>query len=550
MPYGDDGEILNSLNFRLSATTYAWGPFTLGIAAFPGGSYPVNQGTDTDPFWFFGTCSGGTNQWTAASVIASSSEGVPNLGIENSAALVPMASIEIYVKAQLFIVNTVTDTAAVTLTIPVTGLNVEDVGYGGGATIIVPYATWQPLRATGQQHKIVMKAYVAHFAYIKGCWSGGDHTARSYENTENTSELIPTGPGTQDWEKGWVDNVNSPVIATWSGTQVLQRISNSAYQSSAITLEAFLSAKLPDHPVNGIVDNSLSTGGFFDTPDTLTVNVIWYGLPMIKAEQYHSLGLKADGTAVAVGWNDWGEIDVSSWTNIIAISAGSEFSLGLKADGTVVAVGDNRNEACNVSGWTNIIAIAAGAYHSLGLKADGTVVASGLNDVSQCDVSSWTNIIAISSQNRHSLGLRSNGTVVAIGENADGECDVSGWSGITAISAGSYHSLGLKADGSVVAVGWNDWGEIDVSSWAGLVGISAGFFYSLGFKADGSVVAVGNNDYGQLNVGSWTGLLAISAGIYHTLGLKPDGTVLAVGYNNIGFNGSGNCDVSGWDLIP
>jgi hypothetical protein len=538
MAYGDDGEILNSLNFRLSADTYAWGPFTLGIVAFPSGSYPVNQGTDTDPFWFFGTNTGGTNQWTAASVIASSSEGVPNLGIENSAALISMASIEIYVKAQLFIVNTVTDTAGATLTIPVTGLNTS-----GGATVNVPHTAWQPLRATGQQHKIVMRVYIAHFAYHKGCWSGGDHTARSYENTVNSSELVPTSPGTYDWEQGWVDNVNSPVIATWSVPQVLQRTSNSAYQSSSITLEAFLSHILPDHPVYGAADNSIPTGGFFDTPDTLKVNVIWVQVA-IAAGDLHSLGHKTDGTVVAVGQHGSSQCDVDSWTGIVAISAGGAHSLGLESDGTVVAVGSNYWGQLNVSGWTNIIAIAAGSNHSLGLKADGTVVGVGYNSDGKCNVSGWSGIIAISAGSAQSLGLKSDNTVVAVGNNSYGQCDVSGWTGIVAISTGSACSLGLKSDGTVVGVGYNGDGRRNVSGWSGIIAISANN-HSLGLKSDGTVVATGSNDYGELDVSGWSGIIAIAAGSEFSLGLKADGTVVATGSNS-----HGQCDVSSWDLIP
>ena len=38
----------------------------------------------------------------------------------------------------------------------------------------------------------------------------------------------------------------------------------------------------------------------------------------------------------------------------MAISAGMYHTVGLKADGTVVAVGDNGKGQCDVSGWTDI----------------------------------------------------------------------------------------------------------------------------------------------------------------------------------------------------
>ena len=63
------------------------------------------------------------------------------------------------------------------------------------------------------------------------------------------------------------------------------------------------------------------------------------------------MGLKADGTVVAVGKNDHGQCDVSDWRDIVAISAGRTHTVGLKADGTVVSVGDNGKGQCNVTGW-------------------------------------------------------------------------------------------------------------------------------------------------------------------------------------------------------
>ena len=53
------------------------------------------------------------------------------------------------------------------------------------------------------------------------------------------------------------------------------------------------------------------------------------------------MGLKSDGTVVAVGYNCYGQLDVGSWSNIVQVAAGEIHTVGLKSDGTVVAVGDN-----------------------------------------------------------------------------------------------------------------------------------------------------------------------------------------------------------------
>ena len=46
--------------------------------------------------------------------------------------------------------------------------------------------------------------------------------------------------------------------------------------------------------------------------------------------------------------------DLSDWENIVAIASGGQHVIGLKADGTVVAVGDNNFGQCDVSDWKDI----------------------------------------------------------------------------------------------------------------------------------------------------------------------------------------------------
>ncbi len=99
----------------------------------------------------------------------------------------------------------------------------------------------------------------------------------------------------------------------------------------------------------------------------------------IAAGMNYTVGLKEDGTVSAVGYNENGQLNVSSWTNIKAVAAGWYHTVGLKEDGTVVAVGNSRSGQLNVSSWTNIKAVAAGISHTVGLKEDGTVVAVGDN---------------------------------------------------------------------------------------------------------------------------------------------------------------------------
>lgn len=264
----------------------------------------------------------------------------------------------------------------------------------------------------------------------------------------------------------------------------------------------------------------------------------------LVAEGNHTVGLKADGTVVAVGNNNYGRCDVSDWTAIVAVSTGDSHTVGLKADSTVVAVGSNNYGRCNVSDWTNIAAVSAGSSHTVGLKDDGTVLAVGSNTYGQCSVSGWMDIVAVSAGTGYTVGLKADGTVVATGCNDDGRCNVSSWADIVAVSAGASHTVGLKADGTVVAVGDNTYGQCDLRGWTNIIAVSAGVGYTVGLKADGTVVAIGSDSYGKCNVRRWTDIVAVSAGNGHTVGLKADGTVVATGDN-----ADGQCDVLGWTDI-
>jgi len=104
-------------------------------------------------------------------------------------------------------------------------------------------------------------------------------------------------------------------------------------------------------------------------------------------------GIKTDGTVVAADVCPFGsngvECNTGDWRDIVAVAEGDRHTVGLKADGTVVAVGRNDDCQCNTGNWCDIVAIAAGARHTVGLKADGTVVAVGNNQYGQCNTDGW-----------------------------------------------------------------------------------------------------------------------------------------------------------------
>lgn len=272
---------------------------------------------------------------------------------------------------------------------------------------------------------------------------------------------------------------------------------------------------------------------------------------LIAAGRVWTVGLRADGVAMACGYNSNGQCNISDWTDIVAVACGGFHTVGLHSNGTVVACGGDGNGWRGISNWTNIVAIAGGVEHTIGLRVDGTVVACGKKSYGQCDVSGWTDIVAIACSDLHTVGLRSNGTVVACGNNMSGQCNVSNWTDIVAIACGLEHTVGLRSDGTVVACGDNSktlydtfGGPCNVSDWTGIIAITCGLSQTLGLRADGTVVACGYNPNGQCNVSDWTDIVAVASGGCQTLGVHSDGTVVVCGDNE-----DGRLDASGWKLF-
>ncbi len=313
----------------------------------------------------------------------------------------------------------------------------------------------------------------------------------------------------------------------------------------------------------------------------------WQDIVAIAVSSNHLVGLKADGTVLAIGSNACGQCEVSDWSDIVAISAGGTHTVGLRADGTVLATRytgspEKYHGQCDVNAWSGIREIAAGSdlwgAYTVGVKEDGTVVCTGSGNFGRCDVSDWRNIrlpsysntdivkpeptsvpmplqtieptpeplriVDIAGNTNITVVLYSDGTTAALGHNTLGQCDVLDWRDIEKIYVGSAHTLGLHADGTVSAVGGRSFGECDVSDWTDVMDISASNGVTIALKKDGTVVACGQNGNGQCNVSDWSGIIAIDTGWRNTLGLRENGTVVAAGINTYG-----QCNVSDWTEI-
>ena len=152
----------------------------------------------------------------------------------------------------------------------------------------------------------------------------------------------------------------------------------------------------------------------------------------VETARYAIIGRKTDGTMVCQGPDgSWVEavLEESGWTDVQEICLANTLLLVLKTDGTVTAVGttnsmgtveiENAYGRLNVSEWTDIVAVSGDDFYSVGLKADGTVVTAGLNRHGRCHVTDWTDIAAVWADYDFTLGLKSDGTFVLAGQVID-----------------------------------------------------------------------------------------------------------------------------------
>ena len=156
-------------------------------------------------------------------------------------------------------------------------------------------------------------------------------------------------------------------------------------------------------------------------------------------------GQLGDGTSV----NKAAPAQVAGLSGIVAIAAGGYHSLALKADGTAWAWGQNsfgqlgdgtltkKESPVQVSGLSGAEKIAAGENHSLAIKPDGTAWVWGYN----------------------AYGQLGNGAFET--SRVPVQC---GMGQATAIAAGYEHNLALKEDGTAWAWGYSTYGQLGLPS--------------------------------------------------------------------------------------
>ena len=310
-------------------------------------------------------------------------------------------------------------------------------------------------------------------------------------------------------------------------------------------------------------------GAHADRPTPVAVSGLGAdsGVVAVAGGGAHSLAVRADGSVLAWGNDEFGQLGdgganadrstpvgvsgLGPGSGVVAVAAGEVHSLAVRADGSVLAWGNdefgqlgdgganvNTSTPVGVSGLGpggGVASVVAGGAHSFAVRTDGSVLAWGNDEFGQ-------------------LGDG--------GPDADQPTPVElldflvPGTGVVSLAAGGAHSLAVRPDGSVMAWGYNETGQLGdgqagahhsqptpvpvygLAPGSGVASVAAGDEHSLALRADGSAVAWGNDDSGQLGDGGandftqprpvavrglapGSGVMAVAAGGYHSLAVSP-----------------------------
>ncbi len=297
----------------------------------------------------------------------------------------------------------------------------------------------------------------------------------------------------------------------------------------------------------------------------------------------------------------------------IRLGGGFEHSVGLRGDGTLVAWGRNQDgelgrgtfslgytgeEPQPVIGLSDVATFAVGLKHTLAALADGSVHAWGNGEDGQ---------LGDGTRDRRPLAVRVSGfnsdepaRFVAAGYSSSIAVSIPAYSryarqlwswgnanhgngmsrrylapqpifsdargiGFARATRSFAHTVAIRRDGYLFVWGDNVFGQLGKGdTWArsmptridspnGILAVATGYVHSLALTVDGRVYAWGGNGNGQVGTGASTStvlipmavslpgfVVGIAAGSHHSLALLSDGRVYAWGSNRDGQLGSGS----------
>jgi len=341
---------------------------------------------------------------------------------------------------------------------------------------------------------------------------------------------------------------------------------------------------LSDGSVKVTGSNFVSQLGTGDTTDVTSFTTVYNpsnnsGITCTKIScgQYHTQMLLSNGSVLATGFNDNGQLGTGNTTNVnsfttvydplnysgitcVAVSCGTNYTLILLSDGSIKSTGQNDNGQLGLSNgkyskltYLNVEVkfISNGVVHIAVIKSDGSLWTKGNNYFGQLGTGDEIN---------RSVFIK----VYEPSTNSGVTC--------VSVSCGVHYTQMLLSDGSLWATGRNYFGQLgtgdnisvtsftkvyDPSNNSGItcIAVSCGEEHTQIVLSDGSLRATGINERGRLGTGNTTTVysftqvytpvndikcIAVACGAYHTHILLSDGSLWANGNNDYGLYGSGN----------
>ena len=247
----------------------------------------------------------------------------------------------------------------------------------------------------------------------------------------------------------------------------------------------------------------------------------------VSAGRGFTCGLRADGTVVCRGDNEYGKSSPPKDERFISISNSHNHTCGLREDGIAVCWGDDEYGQASPPEDERFTSKSIGGRHTCGLRSDGIAVCWGADYYGQTSPPEHERFTSISSNFEHSCGLRNDGYIVCWGRRVSSPQD----GGFTSISSGWSHTCGLRDDGVAVCWGPNLHGTPEGERF---ISISSGGGHDCGLREDGLAVCWGSNIDGQSSPPEDERFISISSGWDHTCGLREDGVIVCWGNNDYG----------------
>ncbi|MEV5574063.1 Ig-like domain repeat protein [Spirillospora sp. NPDC052269] len=313
---------------------------------------------------------------------------------------------------------------------------------------------------------------------------------------------------------------------------------------------------------NGSTNNSTSPARVA-LPEGVTVTHI------VGRGNGHSVALTSDGRLLAWGSNLYGQLgdgtDITRTTpvfvelpdgvTITQVAAGRYYTLALTSEGSILAWGNNDQGQLGDGTTTprdtpayvelpdgvTVSQVSGGEYHSLAVTSDGRVLAWGRNYYGTLGDGTTTQRLTpvyvhlpdgvtvdqVTASTTHSAAVTSDGRVLAWGNNENGQLGdgtltqrnspvfslVPAGVTVTQATTGDTHTLALTAGGRVLAWGGNTYGQLGIGSTAGpqttpvdvdlpdgvtVTQVAGGWAHNVALTSDGRVLAWGRNAFGQL----------------------------------------------------